>query len=264
MALLCRLLTNDFIAPRIDRNHDGHRIPSNPEAPVNSPEFLEFGGATFYGLEAVSAALDRLHRLATAIRRSSVESQKDKLLTKVWKSEEDSYFENCIYTFVQGRFPSARESLLKQLTAALCFHRKRLLYQHRHNRKLANRRQNERQRKQDQLRLLSPMVQSRRPKESDLSLSAAAHKFIPTVAMSNTDASIPNSQLRRALMQFAKPDLSVASTGSSVLGEVFYYPDPPPFAKEEKLHPCPYCSEPLPTSKLDMEKGINTNFWRFV
>lgn len=258
MALLCRFLTNDFIALRIDRNHDSHRIPSNPEASVNWSEFLEFGGATFYGLEAVSAALDRLHRLATAIRRSSVESQKDKLLTKVWKSEEDSYFENCIYTFVQGRFPSARESLLKQLTAALCFHRKRLLYQHRHNRKLANRRQNERQRKQDQLRLLSPMVQSRQP------LSAAAHKFTPTVAMSNTDASIPNSQVPRALRQFLKPALSVASTGSSVQGEAFYYPDPPPFAKEEKLHPCPYCSEPLPTSKLDMEKNINASFWRFV
>jgi hypothetical protein len=264
VALLCRLLTNDFIALRIDRNHDGHRIPSNPEAPVNPSEFLEFGGATFYGLEAVSAALDRLHRLATAIRRSSVESQRDKLLTKVWKPEEDSSFENCIYNFVLGRFPSARESLLKQLTAALCFHRKRLLYQHRHNRKLANRRQNERQRKRDQLRLLAPMVQSGLSKESNLSLLAAAHKFTPTVVMSNTDASIPNSQLHRALMQFLKPALSVASTGSSVQGEVFYYPDPPPFTKEEKLHPCPYCSEPLPTSKLDMAEKINASFWRFV
>jgi hypothetical protein len=56
--------------------------------------------------------------------------------------------------------------------------------------------------------------------------------------------------------------MTVASTGSAIQGEVLDYPVPPKFGKDEKYLSCPYCSEPLPTLKLDMEKRINVEFWR--
>jgi hypothetical protein len=240
-----------------DAAHEDRRISLNVETPIKSSGFLTVCGAPFRGLEAVATALDRLHRLASAIRRSSVESQKYKLLTNNSKTKPDSYFEKCVYQFLQGRFPCARASLLEQLTAAICFHRKRLLYQPRHNKKLANRRRNEPRRTHASISHTLPTF------ESNLSGLATVGRLNPTVAGSKTDASIPNSQLRRVLVQDAKPAISVTSTGSSIQGEVFHYPDPPDFG-EEKFHPCPYCSEPLPTFKLDMDKENNIDFWRYL
>ena len=233
---------------------------------IQASRFSLQSGASFHGLAAVSAALDRLHRLATAIRRSSVENQRDKLIRKVWRSEEDAYLESCIYSFILDRFPSARPSLLEQLTAAVCLYRKRLLYQPRHNKKLANIRENKRKRKRDEHDLHSETVKRLQLQAKELTLPAFGHGYTTvaaTVAISSTEASIPHSQIRRVLVQVPKSALSVFSTGSSIIrGERLHYPDPPRFTQGEKLHPCPYCSEPLPTSKLDIEENGNVDFWR--
>ena len=255
-----RLFTHIFTAVRANQSRD-ERI----QASGRSSRFSLQSGASFHGLAAVSAALDRLHRLATAIRRSSVENQRDKLIRKAWRSEEDAYLESCIYSFVLDRFPSARPSLLEQLTTAVCLHRKRLLYQPRHNKKLANNRGNKRKRKRDQHNLHAETVKRLQLQTNELTPTAFGHgcTAVAATVISSTDASIPHSQIRRVLVQCLKPALSVASTGSSIIqGEGLHYPDPPRFAKDENLHPCPYCSEPLPTSKLDMQKKGNVDFWR--
>jgi len=241
--------------------HEDRRPSSKPRSIMNNSEPLEFG-APLHGLKSVSVALDRLDRLATAIRRTSTESQKWKLLTKNSKIEGDSYFEDCICRFIQDRFPSARASLVEQLTAAMYFHRKRLLYQPRHNRQLAHRRQSKSQQARTHLQLDSPLACNAHTQSSNNIL--ASRRGLDATIMSTTDASIPHSQLRRAVIQGRKPALTIASTGTSMYGEVFYYPDPPHFSPEEKLHPCPYCSEPLDTFKLDMGKHNNVKFWRSV
>lgn len=212
---------------------------------------LETQGSSFRGLAAVPVALDRLHRLATAIRRSSLESRKEKLLTKIWDSDHDTYLGECIYQFVQGRFPSARASLLKQLTAAICSQRRKLIYLPKHNKKL----------------------EVQKPTYQHIPLHEPFHLPLPPrnhqygqpseQPMSITDASIPNSiQLRRLLGRAIKPPVSVASTGSAIQGESLSYPEAPVFAAGAALHPCPYCSEPLPTSKLDMKIRSNVDYWR--
>lgn len=253
------VVNKQFVALDQDLRAQDCRIISSWESSTDLSKFLASGGASFSGLTAVSAALDRLHRLATAIRRSSVESRKDKLFTKNWKTEGDSYLEEGIFRFVKERFPSTtRTSLLEQLTAALCFNRKRLLYLPRHNRKLANKTKRDSHFIATEFQLRSLLFERSRQKETDLSLADIAHRF----TMSNTDASIPDSRLRRALVKPPRSPMTVASTGSAIQGEVLDYPVPPKFGKDEKYLSCPYCSEPLPTLKLDMEKRINVEFWR--
>ncbi|EXJ91763.1 hypothetical protein A1O3_00313 [Capronia epimyces CBS 606.96] len=218
---------------------------------------------SYHGLQAVSAALDRLHRLATAIRRSSV-TRSEKLSTSTMPSEEDAYFETCIFNFIQGRFPAARLGLIKQLTAALCFHRKRLAYQSRHNKKLAYKRQQEPITEQDQT------IQSLPRQGSDPQLPvlrgvirAAASRVASSGVFSRTNASIPSIvRLNRTLAEPRRPTPSIASTGTAtVSGETYFYPEPPS-PRDRRYLPCPYCAETLDVSKLDMARRTNVEFWR--
>jgi len=177
-------------------------------------------------------------------------------------SEEDSYFESCIFNFIEGRFPAARPSLQKHLTAALCFQRKSLIYQSTHNQKLAHRRQVEHKPTQGQVKSLLHQVRTRQTPGPGLSISETTRKYTPSVSFSKTDASIPSSQqLHKVLAERGRPAPSVASTGSTMLGETFDYPDPPQ-SKGRKHLPCPYCAETLEASKLDMERKTNVEWWR--
>lgn len=239
--------------------------PLDAEGRSDFSKLLETTHGPFQGLAAVSVALDRLHRLATAIRRSSLESRKEKLITKIWDTEDETYLSACVYKFIQDRFPSARASLLKQLTAAVCFHRKRLVYQPRHNQKLQNKRQVKQQTIVHSIVVPPPIMRSNTSKPTYTGLENAPSRLNHKLPMSTTDASIPNSlQLRLALVRAPKPSLSIASTGSTIHGESFLYPDAPSYPDGEMFHPCPYCSESLPTSKLDLKKKANMNYWRFV
>jgi hypothetical protein len=239
-------------------------LPRNTATAINSQIPLVMSGKnSFHGLEAVSAALDRLHRLAVAIRQSSVENRKDALSMKMWETEEISHLKNCIYNFIWGRFPAARESLIKQLTAAICFYRHRLIYQPRHNQKLADKKRIKSGHNSTGFLLDAPM-KTVQLEELIGTPEITTRQGINPLAMSKTAASIPNSQLRGIALRLNRLEPSVISVGSAVEGDMLQYPDPPQFAKDAKHHPCPYCSEPLPTSKLDMKRKRNMNFWRLV
>ncbi|EFY95075.2 transcription factor Zn, C2H2 [Metarhizium robertsii ARSEF 23] len=216
----------------------------------NLSKLLESHGASFRGLVAVPVALDRLHKLATAIRRSSLESRKENLLTKIWDSDSEKYLGECICKFIREKFPAARASLIKQLAAAVCASRRRLLYLPRHNKKLGI----ERKGKQTGV-----VKGSLLPHEL---LRKRYYGDAFTEPISATDASIPNTiQLRRELGRVKRPAISVASAGI-IQGESLLYPDIPAFAADKKLHPCPYCSEPLLTSRLDLKVKANRDYWR--
>ncbi len=257
-----RQLTKALVA--ILRNeHSTHYFdPSTPQDGLpESAESATSQTRSFHGLDAVSASLDRLHRLATAIRRSSIESQKDKLLTKTSCSEEDTYLQNCVYRLLSDRFPSARATLLEQLTSALIFHRKRLLYGPRHNKKLASEQQKKKRGGLNDADHLIQRVLMRNAQETNLADIGMPPELSQTEPLSITEASIPNSQLRLAVLKASRPVASIVSVGSSVYGDHFHYPDAPTFKKDAKFHPCPYCAEPLSTKRLGPERR---DFWRLV
>lgn len=84
----------------------------------------------------------------------------------------------------------------------------------------------------------------------------------PSLVMSKTNASTPNSQrFRDALAERRKRTPSVTSTGSAAQGELFHYPDPPAISGRKHV-PCPYCAEAIAASKLQLEKKVNVDFWR--
>ncbi|KAK5195897.1 hypothetical protein LTR92_004838 [Exophiala xenobiotica] len=250
-SLKSAILRHEVVAQPFDASPLQDGLPE-PAEPATS------GSRSFYGLDAVSAALDRLHRLATAIRRSSIESQKDKLLTKTSCSEEDTYLQSCVYRLLRDRFPTARATLLEQLISALIFHRKRLLYGPRHNKKLATKQQREKRSGLNHTGPLAQQVLMRNLQESKLAVLGLPPEF-STEPLSITEASIPDSQLRRAVLKASRPVACVVSIGSSVLEDHFHYPDAPTFEKHAKLHPCPYCAEPLSTKRLSPERR---DFWR--
>ncbi|EXJ93480.1 hypothetical protein A1O1_01872 [Capronia coronata CBS 617.96] len=247
----------------IARRQGSHTVTTKEETASGLPEEKLMTADSYHGLQAVSAALDRLHRLATAIRRSSV-NRSEKLSTSMMPSEEDVSFEACIFQFIQGRFCAARPGLVKQLTAALCYHRKRLLYQSRHNKKLAHMRQKDDRIKQDQP-LQPPLPLSKGPQlpAPAVTGAVAAKRIASSVAFSKTNASVPSIlRLNRTLAEPHKSTPSIASTGTvSIPGETFYYPDPP-IPGDRKYLPCPYCAETLEASKLDMKERSNVQFWR--
>jgi hypothetical protein len=222
--------------------------------------------ASLNGPTAISAALDRLQRLATAIRRSSIEGQRDKLVINFWKTDEDTYLESCIQNFIRDRFHSARSSLIDQLTMAVCAQRKRLQYLPQHNRRLAAGLVNNRKRKRDGPNLLVKAVYGKQLQLKDSAHTEPIHQetaLTAKTAVTATDASIPGSQVRGMLVKLLNPALSVMTTGSSMVeGETIHYPDPPRISKQETFHPCQYCAEPLPASKLDSTKNRNDEFWR--
>ncbi|KIX02126.1 uncharacterized protein Z518_08065 [Rhinocladiella mackenziei CBS 650.93] len=215
---------------------------------------------TFHGLVAASAALDRLHRLSIAIRRSSAENRKDKLLQSE-DSERDLFFRQCILLFVQERFPSARSSLQEHLADALCFQRKRLIYQPRHNKKLAHQEIQQLDTGRTNAQLTERTLHDFQLRNTDRILHPPAAATAPMGAMSTTDASVPNAQVRRMLMKPNRFAPTVVSTGSILQKEPLSYPDPPRHHPGQKLLPCPYCAEPLLTANLDFKRRANVVFW---
>jgi len=239
LKLLC-MVERSLKSAILRNEHSTHYFdPSTPQDGLpESAESATSQRRSFHGLDAVSASLDRLHRLATAIRRSSIESQKDKLLTKTSCSEEDTY---------------------QQLTSALIFHRKRLLYGPRHNKKLASEQQKKKRGGLNDADHLIQRVLMRNAQETNLADIGMPPELSQTEPLSKTEASIPNSQLRLAVLKASRPVASIVSVGSSVYGDHFHYPDAPTFKKDAKFHPCPYCAEPLSTKRLGPERR---DFWR--
>jgi hypothetical protein len=82
--------------------------------------------------------------------------------------------------------------------------------------------------------------------------------------MSHTDASVPNSHIRRRIAQLHAAAVSVASTGSTIHNESLQYPEPPKHSDNNEYKPCPFCSEPLHASRLDLTSKANVTYWRLV
>lgn len=204
-------------------------------------------------LRAVDSALDRLHFLATAIRRASAKRLEYNVGS--FLTDEDVLFRRDAASFVKWKFPEARKTLCQQLGDSIAVRRRMLLQRNRHAKKLAVRR--------------TPETATPATHQHNVQLSLQAtdrqvnERIVHGVNLpsgAGTRASKPNPQAVVLRQIFVPARLALSSTissSSSTPGDMFEYPNPPKVKDGEKHTPCPYCLKPLETAKLkpiDMEK----------
>ena len=202
--------------------------------------------------EAVSAAIDMLFEMASAVRNSgnyNTESQ----IPPDFKRDDDKYFDIFAKTLVRKWFPYARRSLADQLGHSIFIRRRRILYQQRHEEKLAF------PRAPSEKNLVNAAVVALPRRLEALQRPAPQgrlqlHPFARTeehsiIAPSLTEISRaqPPSKIIRRLQ--APTVVTERTRGSIKLEQArLEYPEAP--LSNQKYSVCPYCSAPLLTSQL--------------
>jgi hypothetical protein len=212
-------------------------------------------------LNAIEEALESLHKLALAIRRSSAPNSRFNLSSEFSRIDEtyEPYFEDLAKKLVRTAFRSAKKSLCEQLGVSISRRRKRILYQMRHNDKLKPQKVNVR----TELVTTDSVHQSAAPTTPKETIESKTRiqpiRAAPTL-MSTTDASLPNKSIYRRVVQRQSPSIVSSRYGSSVRNHDIEYPDPPHFEISDTVRQCPYCAEPMPKNSLN---GSNAQkYWR--
>lgn len=202
--------------------------------------------------ESIRQAVDELHFMASAIRRSSVRSQ-NFMLSSAFEKSDDPFFDNSAFLIVRNTFPHARRSLCKQIGASLALRRKRLLRQMQHEQKLGTRRQTTKETAikveapRDPVVPLQPLPLQPETLPVRLQTSQAKVRDIRTRSVdtgSHLDVGMARHHIAKG------PTLSTISTGSSVRLSSREYPPKPDFPEGAGDFQCPYCARRLPTARL--------------
>jgi hypothetical protein len=94
-------------------------------------------------LQAVQDLVDRLHRLSALIRKSAVRDRNSKAANFVERDEDgndlSATFESNALRIIRQFYPNASETLCRRLGESVSLRRKRILYNRRHQVKLARR-----------------------------------------------------------------------------------------------------------------------------
>jgi hypothetical protein len=212
-------------------------------------------------LDALNGVLDRLQRLAVAIRRASandITSRVDRYARK--SDDDDRFFERLSLLIIHGLFPDINEPLAKQLVYTICFRRLRLLYQRRHQQKLETRRRTHD--KPEQVTGVSRQndlvyrIQSER-----LQSLPQVHPGVSPASwdgLSRTD----HSTLDPTKFQGDIPETRSVASGTTFISSIAQdhnYPPPPKPKELADSCSCPWCFEELKVSKL-----ASPGWWRYV
>ncbi|KAI1085119.1 hypothetical protein F5B20DRAFT_575585 [Whalleya microplaca] len=90
----------------------------------------------YQAFDPVGEAVDRLHRLAISIRRSSIPEMQSRVSRFARRDNDDDGLEELALTIIKWEFSGINEPLAQQLAASVCYRRQRLLYQRRHQQEL--------------------------------------------------------------------------------------------------------------------------------
>ena len=209
-------------------------------------------------LAAVRSALDRLHLLAVAIRRSSVAKQLFSLTSSI-ANDEDQYWKSYATVYIRRLFCKAKRSLVEQLGATLTYRRRRLLDR------------TDRAQKRTRRRSLNipvpPEVQQPRTTEQEIrecspssnATPVGAGNYSPVYVISPRPSTVDSAAVMNRLKR--RPALSTISSGSIVQDpEITHrYPEPPSDSDGLGTAPCPYCQEPLDMAMLNRP---DRKFWQ--
>lgn len=97
---------------------DGDPTPAGTERPVKNDRKSQPVSVHMQSLNAVSAALERLNQLGTAIRRSSMAKQVSKA-RELTETFELTSFEQVSYMSLKTLYPDCSEGLIEQLTRSM-------------------------------------------------------------------------------------------------------------------------------------------------
>lgn len=190
-------------------------------------------------------ALESLHKLASAVRRSAAPNTKFNLSSRFSRIEGfyEPYYESLAKVFVRHRFPNASVSLCDQIGKAMSQRRSWILFTQRRGVKLA--------RNRDMFAMAPSLA-------SDVSSTGAlTSKGPPSLSVrhalnkhrspSSFPASVPRPTLYRQLLQGGQAPTSTARLKNRLepRNDDFHYPEPPVFDPNDSRRPCPYCLEPL-------------------
>jgi len=200
--------------------------------------------------------------MATAIRRSSVRSQKYNLSSHFHR-DDDSYFQQRAYLLVRYFFPDARRSLCDQLGESIAVRRKRIFQRIQREEKLSTRRQPAKpnnnlgkgvegaERPLMSAQISMPQVDKRLANLSRQNPTVPRRGPAGPAGSADTGSRLDGVAARHYLKR--GPALSTASTGSSIRLSTMTYPDKPRFVEGDERCACPYCARPLLTIRLENE-----------
>src|SRR3569833_2037448 len=214
----------------------------------------------------ISGSIDRLHRLAIAIRRPLRTDEVERVETFAEKRDPDD-FDKVIAAIIDFLFGAhAPQPLRDQLTRSILYRRNRLLYQRKHQAKLEKERPTETTHDfpsvpeevlgvprtvpvaEAQLEGTSPNTR----KQVHFSAETAASKTEPSKRIY---AMLPLSEVGSSGEKELNWDTSTTYSSNPV-GKAFY-PSPPKVLPDQVDAKCQFCSLLLPASSL-----ANPRWWR--
>lgn len=212
-------------------------------------------------------AIDRLHRLAKAIRQPGIASQTSK--ANHFKPRDElgqdviEKFEKFSLEIVQQSYRGAASYLHQRLSRANAARRRLFLFRRKHQDILHGRNYNSPKRR--------PSLSHQETQRTFSIVHDAEPKAIPFVSGSTTPGMHPDSQAQRSNAkattfiesQFkpstsSKAPSSVGGTSIASILDHSRFPPPPKVPATRTQFECPYCCQLVPTSVL------NKTRWRYV
>ena len=210
--------------------------------------------------KAVEDALERLHFLATAIRKAS--AKRIQFDVKSFLTDEDNLFRNAMIAYVKWKFPAARKALCAQLGDSIAVRRRMIVQKQQHAHKLTARRPTSAKSSEPGANLQEgPGVLETSQNIEALPIRPRVEPMTPSSI--GTKASRPPRQalIMEHLKPRPRPTLSSVRSTVSVSTEdiIAEYPSPPKVHPGQKRTPCPYCLTPLESSRLEES---SKEYWR--
>ncbi|KAM0420431.1 hypothetical protein ACHAPT_011852 [Fusarium lateritium] len=244
-------------------------ITENVPRPVNIDEVKKRSAAlaSEAALEAIQEAMDRLHRLAIVIRRSSASSfaPRVKGFALQTDADENAELDRLILLRLKGILPGIGESLARQLVESISHRRLRLLYQRRHQKKLGRRRpvhppQGQSSEVQEEKHLPPPSMQTNEvtgenKTDGKASVCSKSQAYSDT-AHSGLDLSA--FQLHHTEDLVGIPD----NTTVTSVAQDYSYPSPPVIQGSAKSTRCNWCFEEVLASQLQIPGWWRAHFKR--
>jgi hypothetical protein len=242
---------------------------TNTQASEQVEATLPLGSSvTQAALDGIREAIDRLHRIGSAIRKISTSSLASRVKKFARKADDDhTFFERIALLIVKGLYPNIRDSFAKQLARSVSFRRQRFLYQKKHQNKLKTRRPPQMEPKRP--------VEPTRHAETPQPASKIAHgehqtqrqaREVRSSSPSKIDAStvtLPSAFDSRKFRLDVTENVEAVSGPPTVtsIANNNPYPRPPKLKDGEKHCQCDWCFREL---QVPDEKAQWKHVWRYV
>ncbi|KAG4292644.1 hypothetical protein FPRO06_12132 [Fusarium proliferatum] len=187
----------------------------------------------------ISGSVDRLYRLAVVIRQSPRTDEVERVRKFASKQEPDG-FANLVSAIVRFCFPDAEKTLHAQLVESIVYRRHRMLWSHRHSKKLSQERNEEKEAKSVKTRTSTA---AKTPSGNRITTSSAQRQLHTESQVKTVySATIPSKRAIRVrqIKNESKQD-DASSARSSNPPPRAQYPELPQAPNGKSQTPCPYC-----------------------